>query len=58
MRCDIVLIFFFEFYKHKKGLIEKTNNPQWDPKTLAEVTNQTVQSMFGPIDGGIKDLEL
>ncbi|XP_046914968.2 3-hydroxyisobutyryl-CoA hydrolase isoform X1 [Dermatophagoides farinae] len=39
-------------------LIEKTNNPQWDPKTLAEVTNQTVQSMFGPIDGGIKDLEL
>ncbi|XP_027199518.2 3-hydroxyisobutyryl-CoA hydrolase [Dermatophagoides pteronyssinus] len=39
-------------------LIEKTNKPEWDPKTLAEVTNQTVQSIFGPIDGGVKDLEL
>ena len=60
MLTDIFQIIWDDFYlnKIKKGLIEKTNKPEWDPKTLAEVTNQTVQSIFGPIDGGVKDLEL
>jgi len=38
-------------------LINKTNNPSWNPKSLEEVTETMVNSMFDPIKGG-RDLDL
>lgn len=36
-------------------LIDKDRNPQWNPATLAEVTDATVAAFFAPVDG-IDDL--
>jgi enoyl-CoA hydratase/carnithine racemase len=34
----------------RAALIDKDGNPQWDPPTLQEVSNEMVQSFFAPIN--------
>eukprot|EP00977_Amphora_coffeiformis_P020307 scaffold8058_cov158-Amphora_coffeaeformis.AAC.1 len=34
----------------RAALVDKDGNPQWNPSTLAEVTDEMVQSYFAPID--------
>ena len=31
-------------------LVDKDHNPQWNPKTLEEVTDEMVESFFGPVE--------
>lgn len=34
-------------------LIDKDNSPKWNPKTIEEVTDERVQSFFGPLSDNI-----
>lgn len=43
LRCSAAIYFYVPV-----GLLDKTKNPRWDPRTVQEVTGDRVESYFSP----------
>jgi enoyl-CoA hydratase len=51
------IVYGHDFYEGVRALIiDKDNQPVWDPGTLEEVSDEEVERHFAPLDSGELDL--